>query len=125
MAKKKRQTKQKATVEDGNEPSAVELAAAEETAREIDALILDEIAQTVAVDEEIPELIPDSDLLAAYEAQQAEEEDGKKGRGKKKDRLNDVCTNCYKGIYRETSVKDSENGVLHCTACSHTVTRYL
>ena len=35
------------------------------------------------------------------------------------------CTNCKKGIYKETNQLDDLNGVLHCDKCNHEIQRYI
>jgi hypothetical protein len=35
------------------------------------------------------------------------------------------CLECSKGYYKETSINDDRDGVLHCGNCDHCVPRYL
>jgi len=43
----------------------------------------------------------------------------------KKDLLGEVCKSCALGWYKETSVMDDINGVLHCMNCHIKVDRYV
>lgn len=40
------------------------------------------------------------------------------------DRTNKKCSECGKGKYKETSMMDDIDGVLHCTNCGSRVKRY-
>lgn len=40
------------------------------------------------------------------------------------DLLNQNCNQCGNGYYKETSIHDDWNGVLHCTNCNQEVKRY-
>jgi len=41
------------------------------------------------------------------------------------DLKNQICSECKKGTYQETSIYDDWDGVLHCSNCNHEVKRYL
>ena len=41
------------------------------------------------------------------------------------DRLETYCLECKDGFYKETSVMDDIQGVLHCNVCNHQVSRYI
>jgi hypothetical protein len=43
---------------------------------------------------------------------------------KSKDRDGQTCEVCGKGYYKETSIHDDWDGVLHCSKCNHEVKRY-
>ena len=40
------------------------------------------------------------------------------------DHLNQTCKKCGGGYYKETSIYDDWDGVLHCSKCDHEVTRH-
>jgi hypothetical protein len=40
------------------------------------------------------------------------------------DHMDKDCEKCGKGYYKETSIHDDWDGVLHCSKCNHEVTRY-
>jgi hypothetical protein len=41
------------------------------------------------------------------------------------DNLNFKCKKCKKGVYKETSVMDDIQGVLHCSVCGVEIKRHL
>lgn len=41
------------------------------------------------------------------------------------DMIGRVCKNCFQGTYRETSIQDDLDGVLHCNECGYKTDRYI
>lgn len=41
-----------------------------------------------------------------------------------KDMTGTKCKNCGKGKYKETSIHDDMDGMLHCPKCGHGITRH-